>query len=167
MSTLSAELTRWVALCPRELMTHSYLYPRAANTASVIAWTNLDHGVQILGIIRGKDPYQGMLALPGGFHEVGKETLEHTAVRELREETSIDVHEDNMKLVCVQSQVSRDPREHVIDHVYAVEVPYDILQRAQAGDDASTVQVVNLQNSNYKWAFDHQDSINRFLSQLR
>lgn len=150
---------------------HAYQYPRAANTASVVAWAIQPGGavMDILGILRGKDPFKGMLALPGGFHEPGKETLEETAVRELREETSIDVHTSELKLVCVQSGVDRDPREHVIDHVYSVYVPYQTLQRAKAGDDAAGIQHIQIYPNHLfdkpVWAFDHAASIHEFLSQ--
>jgi ADP-ribose pyrophosphatase YjhB (NUDIX family) len=156
---------------------HHYRYPRAANTSSVVAWAyTYDHqhhrnGLEILGILRGGEPFRGMLALPGGFHEVDKETLEETAARELREETGIDAVLSDFRLVCVQSSLARDPREHVIDHVYSVALPPDVLHRARAGDDAAGLQYVGLKSANSLdaglWAFDHGNSLEHFLKNFQ
>ena len=37
------------------------------------------------------DPWSGHVALPGGRHETGDESLQATAIRETREETAIDI----------------------------------------------------------------------------
>jgi ADP-ribose pyrophosphatase YjhB (NUDIX family) len=44
----------------------------------------------VLLIQRGKPPRQGQWSLPGGLHEVG-ETAEEAVIREVREETGIEV----------------------------------------------------------------------------
>lgn len=58
-------------------------------------------------IERKKDPFIGMWAIPGGFME-GNETVEETALRELREETGIkDVYLEQFH---VFNKPGRDPR---------------------------------------------------------
>jgi len=141
----------------------TYQYPRAANTSSVIAFTTGSGGVQILGIVRGDEPFKGMLALPGGFHNENEETLEECAARELLEETGIEVQPSECKLVCVQSKPTRDPRAHIIDHVYSVSLPFTIMATAKAGDDASAIKIVDTRDHSLQWSFDHFDSIQRFL----
>ncbi|MBI4144097.1 NUDIX hydrolase [Candidatus Woesearchaeota archaeon] len=65
----------------------------------------------IVLVTRKNPPFQGMLALPGGFQEVG-ETLEEAAVRESKEETTLDVELYDCQLRAY-SEPDRDPRAHV------------------------------------------------------
>ena len=60
----------------------------APNAASVA----LLRGSEVLLIQRAFEPYGGLWTLPGGRHEPG-ETIEATAVREIREELALDVFE--------------------------------------------------------------------------
>ena len=52
---------------------------------------------EILFVVRGKQPGQGMLGLPGGFVDAN-ETLEASLIREVREETSLTV--DDYRYLC-------------------------------------------------------------------
>src|SRR5580698_1820486 len=54
-------------------------------------------------------------AFPGGFVDVG-ETVEHAAVREALEETSLEV--ELRALLGVYSRPDRDPRGHTVTVVY-------------------------------------------------
>jgi 8-oxo-dGTP diphosphatase len=87
-----------------------------AATASMIVEKN----GSVYLVKRGHEPYLGMYALPGGFLECDWESLEETAVRELREETPFVAKTEDLELLCVNSDPNRDPRGHVIDHVYIV-----------------------------------------------
>ncbi|RLI39304.1 NUDIX hydrolase, partial [Candidatus Bathyarchaeota archaeon] len=64
---------------------------------------------------RGREPFKGMWALPGGFIEYG-ERAEEAAVREAEEETGLKVRVEG--LVGVYSRPDRDPRWHVISIAY-------------------------------------------------
>ena len=60
-----------------------------------------------LVLIRRKNPpFQGELALPGGFVDVG-ETVENACIREAKEETNININ--IIKLIGVFSDPKRDP----------------------------------------------------------
>lgn len=150
---------------------YTYKYPKADNTSSVICF-HQEAGdrdkVALLVIRRGKAPYQGMLALPGGFLNVMEETLKRCAQRELAEETGIAVALEDLVLICVQSEPQRDPRNHVIDHVYGVQVPLEKIEQAQAGDDAAELVTLGLERQmgvvDSDWAFDHADSVRRFFA---
>jgi 8-oxo-dGTP diphosphatase len=103
-------------------------------------------------IRRKNPPYEGCLALPGGFVEIG-ETVESAARRELMEETDVDA--ENLQLVGVYSDPQRDPRGHVCSVAF--------LARAgnvepKAGDDAGAVIWVEDPGS-FELAFDHQKII--------
>ena len=66
-------------------------------------------------IKRKNDPFKDYWALPGGFVDYG-ETTEHAAIREAKEETSIDVKLE--KLFNVYSDPDRDPRRHTVSVFY-------------------------------------------------
>lgn len=170
---------------------YTYEFPKADNTSTIICY-HLRPGdlsgrdqLTLLAIRRGKEPFKGKLALPGGFLEVmvrnsesssPGETLERCAQRELQEETGVWAPLEDFVLVCVQSEPHRDPRNQVIDHVYCVQVPPEILKSAKADDDAAAVtplhfEAVTVASSGLEdgeWAFDHADSLRRFFqNQLR
>ena len=77
----------------------------------------IDHPGRPIVLIERKYPPHGW-ALPGGFVDVG-ETLEAAAIREAKEETSLDV-----RLTCLlgnYSDPARDARGHTASAVYIAE----------------------------------------------
>jgi len=74
---------------------------------------------EILLIQRKYPPFQGSWALPGGFIDYGRETIEECAVREAREETGLVVKLS--ALIGVRSRPDRDPRGHTVTAVYVTE----------------------------------------------
>jgi ADP-ribose pyrophosphatase YjhB (NUDIX family) len=81
------------------------------------------------------DAYPGCVSLPGGFLEVGKETLEQCAVRELREETSLVVQESDLVLFGIVSGPETDPRTHMINACYYTVITESMADTVKAGDD--------------------------------
>ena len=71
---------------------------------------------QVLLIERGADPYKGCWAFPGGFMNMD-ETTEQCAIRELEEETGLQV--TNLHQIGAYSKVDRDPRGRTITIAYA------------------------------------------------
>ncbi len=65
-----------------------------------------DDNTNFILIKRKNDPFKNYWALPGGFVEYG-ESVETAAIREAKEETSIDV--ELIDLVNVYSKPDRDP----------------------------------------------------------
>ena len=84
-------------------------------------------------LIERRHPPHGW-ALPGGFVDVG-ETVEAAAVREAREETSLDV--ELLELLGVYSDPARDPRGHTVGIVFIGRATGE----PRAADDAKNVAV--------------------------
>lgn len=115
----------------------------------------ITRGRKILFVVRKFPPFQGKLALPGGFVEEGEST-EAAACRELREETTVAVGEEDLRLIGVFSEPGRDPRGHVVSIAYCCRVPIDT--EATAGDDAAkTVWLTAKQAMAHGLAFDHAE----------
>jgi 8-oxo-dGTP diphosphatase len=104
---------------------------------------------RLLLIRRKNQPFKGAYALPGGFVDIG-ETVEAGCRREVREETGL--HVDDLRLVGVYSDPSRDPRGHTASAAFVALLPE--ATTPTAGDDAAAADWVE------NWraaplAFDH------------
>ena len=108
----------------------------------------LDPKGRVLLIKRGRPPFEGQYALPGGFVDVG-ETVEDACRRELMEETGVKA--GKLTLVGVFSDPARDPRSHSVAVTYLTRVRST---KAIAGDDASAAEWVD-QWRRLELAFDH------------
>ncbi|MFX0028563.1 MAG: NUDIX domain-containing protein [Candidatus Hermodarchaeota archaeon] len=110
----------------------------------------------IVLIRRKNPPFQGELALPGGFVDVG-ETVEHACIREAKEETNINIK--IIKLIGVFSNPKRDPRGHNVTIGFLCE-PLTDNEKPKALDDAVALEIVPLSKiSSLKLAFDHMEII--------
>lgn len=97
----------------------------------------------VLVIRRGHQPGKGLLALPGGFLQTGA-TLEDSAVRELKEETSINISVSVLKGSVKNSRVfdypERSQRGRTITFAYLIELQASLekgLPSVKGGDDAA------------------------------
>ena len=104
----------------------------------------VDQGVVL---IRRKNPPYGW-ALPGGFVDYG-ESLEAAAVREAKEETSLDV--ELISQLGAYSDPGRDPRHHTLSVVFKASAN----GQPCAADDAIEVGIFNRDNLPENMAFDH------------
>jgi ADP-ribose pyrophosphatase YjhB (NUDIX family)/acyl carrier protein len=132
-------------------------YKNAASTASLI-YLNKDH--ELLLVERKRNPFKGFWALPGGFLNCDKESLEEAAKREFFEETNLTITE--FEMFNVNSEPDRDPRGHVIDHVYLV---LSCEGELKAKDDAKNANFFKLSELP-KLAFDHEKSIIKLTKSL-
>ncbi len=114
---------------------------------------------KILLIKRGRGPFKGMYALPGGFVEYGEKT-EDAIVREFKEETGLDVRISS--LVGVYSDPNRDPRDHTVTIVYELQ---KIGGSLHGGDDAAQAVLFPL-NSLPPLAFDHEKIIQDYKNKI-
>ena len=111
---------------------------------------------RILLVRRNHEPRMGLWAFPSGFVDAG-EVVEDAAVREVREETGVDVRLDG--LLGVYSQ----PGEQVIFVAYAGTI---VAGEPSAGDEAIEVGLF-APDALPALAFDHDDQIMDTWRQLR
>ncbi len=112
----------------------------------------MQRGSKVLMIRRKNAPFEGRLALPGGYVDEG-ETAEDAARREVMEETSLEI--EPIEILGVYSDPARDPRSHTLTVVFvAIIVGGD----ERAGDDAAGLEWVELADvpkMKDRIAFDH------------
>ena len=105
---------------------------------------------ELLLIKRGKQPFEGKYALPGGRVEYG-ESAEQAALRELKEETGIEGQ--SLQLIGVYSGPNRDPRGHYVSVAFLAQLPEGAV--IEAGDDAASAELIKDWKS-IDFAFDHK-----------
>jgi len=110
-------------------------------------------------LIERKNPPPGW-ALPGGFVDIG-ESVEEAAVREAREETSLDVR--LVEQFHVYSSPDRDPRFHTVSVVFIG----DGAGVLEGKDDASRAAVFTADSLPAVIAFDHGQIIADYFRYLR
>ncbi len=114
-------------------------------------------GWRVLLIERGRPPFQGQWALPGGFVEPF-EPLEQAARRELFEETGLEP--ERLEQLYTFGAPGRDPRGWTISVAYLAVVGREEAEgfRPQAADDAANVAWFDL-HALPALAFDHADML--------
>ena len=131
-------------------MTYTYQYPRPAVTADCIVITR-EAEPKVLLVQRGREPFKGYWAFPGGFMEMD-ETTAQCAIRELQEETGLtvtDIHQ-----IGAYSKVDRDPRGRTVTVAYLALV--DTPVAVSGHDDAAKAEWFPLSELP-PLAFDHAD----------
>jgi 8-oxo-dGTP diphosphatase len=133
---------------------YTYRYERPALSVDCVVFGYDEDELKILLIQRDIEPYKNVWALPGGFVRI-KETLEEAALRELKEETSVE----NLYLEQLYSfgALDRDPRERVVTVSYYALVKISE-HKAKGGSDASDAQWFSFQKLP-KLGFDHKEII--------
>lgn len=129
---------------------YTYKYPRPAVTADCVVITR-EAEPKVLLIQRGNMPFEGCWAFPGGFMNMD-ETTEQCAIRELAEETGLQV--SDIHQIGAYSKVDRDPRGRTITVAYLAII--DAPAEVSGQDDAAKAQWFPI-NALPPLAFDHED----------
>jgi 8-oxo-dGTP diphosphatase len=130
-----------------------YKYP-ALTADAVIQYKKTN----IILIRRKNPPFQGKLALPGGFIDKG-ETPEEACIREAKEETNLDIK--IIKRIGIFSGPHRDPRGLVVTVAFLCE-PLKNTKEPKAQDDAAGLEIISLSKiPSLDFAFDHRDIIKK------
>ncbi len=127
-------------------------------TVDIIIEITRKNGQEGIILIKRKNPPHGW-ALPGGFVDVG-ESLEEAAVREAKEETSLDIKLNNQ--FHTYSDPKRDPRKHTISTVYVATAQ----GRPRAQDDALDIRIFTQKEINFPLAFDHKKILADYFKQI-
>ncbi len=128
--------------------------PRVAVDAVLI------HRGKLVLVRRGRPPFLGRYALPGGGVDFG-ERLEDAVEREVLEETGLDA--EVVRLLGVYGDPGRDPRGHTISVAYVLR---SIRGEPKAGTDAAATKLVHLSRVP-RLAFDHDRIVGDYRRAIR
>lgn len=114
----------------------------------------------LLLIKRGKNPFKGYWAFPGGRIEQTDVDTISAAYRELKEETNIDNNID-LKYITTIGNNTRDPRGFCLTNVFMCKLD-KIPHNVKAGDDAVDFKWFSLDELP-KMAFDHKEILFEYI----
>ena len=141
---------------------HCYDYPRPMVSVDAVVFRKRSRRLEVLAVRRGRPPFKGMLALPGGF--VGMdERLEEAARRELHEETGVRV--GRLHQLWAFDEPGRDPRDRNISVAFVGAVA-GLGPEIRGGDDASEALWISARRPP-ELAFDHVDIVKKALRWLK
>lgn len=126
-------------------------------TVDIIIEITRHDGKKGIILIERKNPPYGW-AIPGGFVDYG-ETLEQAAVREAKEETSLDIR--LKRQMHSYSEPDRDPRLHTISTVYVAKAE----GAPVAQDDAKKIGIFTKEEIDFPLAFDHRRILDDYFQQ--
>lgn len=119
----------------------------------------------VLLIERKRDPGQGLWAIPGGFLNTDEPILK-AALRELEEETALEVSEAELLAGLQERQVFDDPdrsqRGRIITHLHCFRLGPGPLPKVKAQDDAARafwLPLSEVHSHGERFFDDHQDII--------
>jgi len=121
----------------------------------------------VLMVIRDAAPGEGLHAIPGGFVNP-KEYIECAALRELKDETKIDVPAKVLRGSIKHSKIFDHPqrslRGRTITQAFLIELPPGPLPKVKGGDDARHAKWVPFNEISSETCFeDHYDIIQYFI----
>lgn len=148
-------------------------YARPSFTVDIVVLTVKGGALSLLLVERGVEPFKGMLALPGGFVQVGAggvggEDVDAAAARELEEETGLNTAQVPLVQVRAFGAPHRDPRGRVITAAYLALVKPELAAFVRAGSDAAHAAFHPLTRALLpRLAFDHAEIVRATLEVVR
>lgn len=142
-------------------MPYSYEYPRLMLTVDAVVFRRNDTVLEVLLIRRKHEPFAGMWALPGGFVDMD-ETVEEAIVRELEEETGLNM--ESLQQLYTFSAIGRDPRGRSVSVTFYGQTDLDnsSVQGEDDADEARWFSVYQLP----ELAFDHINAVKMALTKI-
>ncbi len=141
----------------QEQFTYSHPHPAVTTDCVVFGFDGVR--LNVLLVERGREPYKGRWAFPGGFLEIDEDAPDG-ARRELLEETGVQV--TNIEQLGAFTRPDRDPRERVISIAY-----FTLMRTADVAgaDDAARAQWFAIGRMP-ELAFDHQQIFEQALERM-
>jgi ADP-ribose pyrophosphatase YjhB (NUDIX family) len=130
-------------------------------TVDVVLLTLQDNSLRVALLKRDREPFKGVLALPGGFiHPDEDADTQEAALRVLANKTGIEP--PYLEQLATFSGPARDPRAWSVSVVYYALVPHDVIAKAGHQDVklASVDRPLNL-------PFDHKTIVDTAVARLR
>jgi 8-oxo-dGTP diphosphatase len=142
---------------------YTYDWPRPMVTVDAVVFSNTDDKIRVLLINRGKEPFKGKWALPGGFVNMDEE-LEDAVVRELEEETGLT----GVKLEQMHTfgTIGRDPRGRQISVAF-MGIATTCQDKIKAGDDAAKAKWFDIEELPKDMAFDHKKVVRFAIEKIK
>lgn len=173
------DLSRWTESVMYEKLHEEYLfiqnyrkkwesapYPPVFVTADAVVIA-LGH---VLLVKRKMNPGKGRYALPGGFVNQ-QESIEKSCLRELKEETNLDIGykelRGSIKMTHVFDHPLRDPRGRVITHAFMFELNIKELPFIKGSDDAEEAiwfPLYKIEENESSFFNDHAQIIKFFIN---
>ena len=144
-------------------------FPAFAVTVDVVILTMSERTLQVLLVRRGEAPFEGMWAVPGGFKRP-TETLDEAALRELSEETGMEIGTHPTQFGAY-GDPGRDPRMNVVTVAYlAVVRDVGAVVGGTDASEAALMPVSAVLSEDLDLAFDHlrivRDAVERIRVEL-
>ena len=155
-TVLHIKIQAWYWCLMAEKGRYIYDWPRPMVTVDAVVFSPSGGRTQVLLINRGRDPFKGKWAVPGGFVEMDEE-LEDAVARELAEETGLTgVLLEQMHTF---GTCGRDPRGRQISIAFTGIATEEQQSMIKAGDDAAKAQWFDIEKLPRDLAFDHSEMI--------
>lgn len=141
-----------------------YHYPAVTVDVVLIAYDGFQ--LKVLLIQRKNPPFKDNWAFPGGFIEI-EERLVESAVREMAEETSIQLSPEELIQFYTAGDPGRDPRGRTISVCYLAFRRFEKVEpQAKAADDARSLGWFDIY-SPPPLAFDHAEILQEAIRSVR
>jgi 8-oxo-dGTP diphosphatase len=135
--------------------------PQIICTVDVVLLTLRDDALQVALLKRDRDPFKGVLALPGGFIHLDEDAdARDAALRVLRDKTNIAP--PYLEQLASFSGPARDPRGWSVSIVYYALVPFDVIEAAGHPD----VKLASVDKP-LRLPFDHRAIVDTAVQRLR
>jgi 8-oxo-dGTP diphosphatase len=139
---------------------YCYEHPRPSVTVDIALFYTAGGRDEVMLIKRGREPFKGDWAFPGGFVDKD-ESLEDAAARELKEETGLEGI--TLYQVGAFGDPRRDPRGHTVSVVYGAVLEKRV--EAVGADDAEEARWHSVRRPP-RLAFDHKKILRAALERL-